>query len=189
MLSIGRGGASQTRRLLLLRAGGWVPPDVGPSGACLTRGSSILYQPLHAAAGDTTPGRRLFRCTLVNRSELHASAWCMLSRAVLVLRDDGHLLGHGPHEACQLTGNGHGDHMGGVASCHESSVACTAPHLGLPTNVLDHFGLVCQSPLPVTTELRGRTVGPGAFAQEASGMGVARLGNRPRSAWLTGGLF
>ena len=66
MVSIGRGGARQTRRLILLIAVGWVPPYLGPSGACLTLGSSILDKPLNAAAGDTTPGLRLFRCTLVN---------------------------------------------------------------------------------------------------------------------------
>jgi hypothetical protein len=51
------------RRLILRLSVGWVPPDVPPSGACLARGSSVLYQPLHAAEGDTTPGLRLFRCT------------------------------------------------------------------------------------------------------------------------------
>src|SRR5687768_11058404 len=42
---------------------GLVTTVLAPSGACLPRGSSILYQPLHAAEGDTTPGRRLVRCT------------------------------------------------------------------------------------------------------------------------------
>jgi hypothetical protein len=73
-----------TRRLILLICVGWVPPYMGPSGACLTLGSSLLYKPLHAAEGDTTPGLRLFRCTLVNLAELTASAWCVLSTAVLV---------------------------------------------------------------------------------------------------------
>jgi hypothetical protein len=52
------------RRLILLLSVGWVPPDLHPSGACLALGSSVLYQPLHAAEGYTTPGLRLFRCTL-----------------------------------------------------------------------------------------------------------------------------
>jgi hypothetical protein len=51
------------RRLILLLSVGWLPPDWPPSGACLARGSSVLYQPLHAAEGYTTPGLRLFRCT------------------------------------------------------------------------------------------------------------------------------
>jgi hypothetical protein len=51
------------RRLILRLSVGGVPPDVRPSGACLCLGSRVLYQPLHAAEGDTTPGRRLCRCT------------------------------------------------------------------------------------------------------------------------------
>jgi hypothetical protein len=61
---IGKAGASQRRRLILLLSVGLIPPDVQPSGVCLALGSSILHQPLNAAEGDTTPGRRLFRCTL-----------------------------------------------------------------------------------------------------------------------------
>jgi hypothetical protein len=52
------------RRLILLLSVGWVPPYVPPSGACLALGSRVLSQPLHAVEGDTTPGLRLFRCTL-----------------------------------------------------------------------------------------------------------------------------
>jgi hypothetical protein len=50
LLVIGRGGASQTRRLITLRSMGWLPPDVRPSGACLTRGTSL-------PAGLFTPSR------------------------------------------------------------------------------------------------------------------------------------
>ena len=52
------------RRLILLISVGWVPPYLRPSGACLILGTSVLYQPLNAAEGYTTPGLRLFRCTL-----------------------------------------------------------------------------------------------------------------------------
>jgi hypothetical protein len=52
------------RRLILLLSVGWVPPSLLPSGACLTRGSRFLSKPPHAAEGDTTPGLRLFQCTL-----------------------------------------------------------------------------------------------------------------------------
>jgi hypothetical protein len=40
-LSIGSGGASHLRRLILLRSVGWRPPDGCPSGACLTRGTRV----------------------------------------------------------------------------------------------------------------------------------------------------
>jgi hypothetical protein len=52
------------RRLILLISVGWVPPYLHPSGACLCRGSSVLYQPHNAAEGSTKPGLCLFRCTL-----------------------------------------------------------------------------------------------------------------------------
>jgi hypothetical protein len=175
LTSIGRGGASKTRRLILLISVGWVPPYLCPSGARLTLGSSLLYQPRNAAQGDPTPGLRLFRFTLVNLSELNASAWCVLSRAVLVSRDDGHLFGIGPHEAHQLTGNGHGDHIGMFAAGHESPVTFTEPHLGLATDVLDHFGLCFQSQLQVTADLRRIPVRPGAFHKSPTGMGTAQL--------------
>jgi hypothetical protein len=42
---------------------GWRPPDWPPSGAGLHRGASLLSSPLHAAAGDPTPGLRLCRYT------------------------------------------------------------------------------------------------------------------------------
>src|SRR5262249_41575543 len=61
---IERAGASNRRRLILLISVGWVPPSLRPSGACLTRGSSVLSKPPHAAEGDTTPGLRLFPCPL-----------------------------------------------------------------------------------------------------------------------------
>jgi hypothetical protein len=61
---IGSGGASKKRRLILLISVGWVPPSVRPSSACLTLGTSLLYKPHNAAEGYTTPGLRLFRCTL-----------------------------------------------------------------------------------------------------------------------------
>jgi hypothetical protein len=64
MWCIGRAGASHIRRLILLLSVGWRAPDVYSSEACLGLGSSVLYQPLHAAEGDTTPGLRLIRCTV-----------------------------------------------------------------------------------------------------------------------------
>ena len=53
------------RRLILLISVDWLPPYLRPSGACLTLGSSLLYKPHNAAEGYTTPGLRLFQCTLV----------------------------------------------------------------------------------------------------------------------------
>jgi hypothetical protein len=44
------------RRLILRRSVGGVPPDVRPSGACLTLGSSLLSKPQNATEGDPTQG-------------------------------------------------------------------------------------------------------------------------------------
>ena len=41
LVSLGRAGASQTRRLLTLLSVGWLPPSLPPSGACLMRGTSV----------------------------------------------------------------------------------------------------------------------------------------------------
>src|ERR671922_1522225 len=40
---VGRDGASQTRRLILLISVGWVPPDLRPSGACLDLGTRVSF--------------------------------------------------------------------------------------------------------------------------------------------------
>ena len=71
----------------------------------------------------------------------------------------------------------------------ESSVTFTQPDLGFPTDVLDDFGLFFESQLQMSADLSGIAIGPGAFDQDASGMGVARFGNRPLSALLPGGIF
>jgi hypothetical protein len=52
------------RRLILLISVGWLPPYLRPSGACLTRGTRMPAGSRHAGEGDTTPGLRLFPCTL-----------------------------------------------------------------------------------------------------------------------------
>jgi hypothetical protein len=41
--SMGRGGASKIRQLILLLSVGWLHPYLHPSGACLYLGSSVLY--------------------------------------------------------------------------------------------------------------------------------------------------
>ena len=72
---------------------------------------------------------------------------------------------------------------------HQLSVAFTQPHLGLPTDVLDGFGLLFQSQLEVATDLGRIAVGPGAFDQGATGMGIAGFGDRTLPASLATGIF
>ena len=108
---------------------------------------------------------------------------------LLDLQEHSNLLGNGPHAAHQFTGNGHHDVVGVFPSCHEVSVAFAEPGLGLPTDVLDDLGLVFESQLQVSTDLRGIAVGPGAFNQSTSGLGVPGFGNGPLLAPLTRGIF
>jgi len=61
--------------------------------------------------------------------------------------------------------------------------------VGLPTAVLEHFGLCCESQLHMSADLRGIALGPGAFDEDASGLGVARFGKRPLAALLPRGGF
>ena len=108
---------------------------------------------------------------------------------LLDLRFYRNLLGNGPHESHQLTGNGHRDHVGMFASCDESSGSFTQPDLGLPTDVLDDFWLFFESQLEMSTDLGRIAVRPGAFDQSSSGVGIPGFGNRPLLAPLTRGIF
>jgi hypothetical protein len=75
------------RRLILLISVGWVPPYLRPSGACLCLGSSVLSKPPNAAEGYTTPGLRLFPCTLAPfRVELVSVMRAIKSRLGLTRR-------------------------------------------------------------------------------------------------------
>jgi hypothetical protein len=158
--------------LILLLSVGWLPPYLLPSGACLCLGSSVLYEPLNAAEGYTKPGLRLFRCTLANLLSLGLNSLNLLD-----LRCDRDLFGNGPHESGELAGNGYVDHIAVFTFCHQSPVTFTEPELGLPTDVLDYLGLFFESQLQMSADLGRIAIGPGAFYESPSGMGVAGFGN------------
>ena len=61
------------------------------------------------------------------------------------LRDQGDLLGHGPHKGDECTGNGHHDLMGVLTASAELSGPFTQPYVRLPTDVLDRFGQLFQA--------------------------------------------
>ena len=161
------------RRLILLLSVGWLPPYVPPSGACLCLGSRVLSQPLNAVEGSTTPGLRLCRCTLVPLLR----AW-VNPRSLLGVRCDGPLSGHGP-----------GHDSGVFAACHEAPVTLTAPHVGFPPDGLEALGVCCEAQGSMAADFRGIAKGPGAFAEDASGMDVARVGHRPLAALHSSGVF
>jgi len=64
-----------------------------------------------------------------------------------------------------------------LASGDELSVAFAQAHLGFPTEVLERFGLLLESQLQMAAPLGPIAIGLGAFDQEATGMGIARLGD------------
>ena len=96
--------------------------------------------------------------------------------------------GTGPPASRPLTGQGPGHDMGVVAAGHAASVPFPAPHLGVPTAVLDDFRWGFESPWHMSADLRGRARGPGALDEDAAGMRVVRLGTRPLAAWRPGGV-
>jgi hypothetical protein len=78
--------------------------------------------------------------------------------------------------------------MGVFASGREAPVTVPQPPVRCPTAVLDDFGWRCEAPGPMAADLRGIALGPGAFAEDAAGLGVAGCGQGPLSAWRPGGV-
>src|SRR5205085_10820686 len=101
---------------------------------------------------------------------------------------DRKLLGNGPHASREFTGNGDGDDVRMGASCHKLAVSLAQPALGFPADVLDNLGAFFESQLPMSADLGGSAVGPGAFHERPSGLGVANCGARALVASLSGGL-
>jgi hypothetical protein len=102
-------------------------PRSGPEDTCRS---------LNAIEGDTTPGRRLLRCTLEARCVVGAPAV-----RVADLRGHWHLFGDGPHEADRFTGDGDHGLVCVFPACQQFSIAFTEADLRLPADVLDGFGL------------------------------------------------
>jgi hypothetical protein len=104
-------------------------------------------------------------------------------------RGAGNLFGNSPDKPHQLPGHGH-DHLVGVFPAGEQfAVPFTEPHLGLPAEVLDGFGLLCQSEWEMPADFSRIAIGPRAFHQGATRMGVASFGDRTLSASLARGVF
>ena len=168
--------ASKRRRLLLLLSVGWVPPDVHPSGACLSRGTSILIPASSRRRGLHRTGAASF--------PMHVGT-LLRSGLMSTLRCPGTLLGHGPHETCPFTGHGPSDHVMVFPSCHKSSGAFVESELGCPPAVLDDCGLFVPPQWQMATDF-GRIAGrPGACAESSSGRGIAGFGHGPRTSSVT----
>jgi hypothetical protein len=101
----------------------------------------------------------------------------------------GDLVGHGPHEPHQLTGNRHDDLVGMFPLCQQASVACAQSSLGVPAEVLDGFGVLFQSELEMPADFGGIAIRPGTFHERAPRMRVAGCGERTLPAALPRGIF
>ena len=102
---------------------------------------------------------------------------------------DRKLLGDGPHESHEFTGNSYGDDVCMFASGYPLAVAFAQPNLGLPADVVKKLGLLFQAEVQRPAHLGGIAVGPGAFHECPSGMGVASVGDRALGAAFPSGIF
>src|SRR5215475_12393570 len=93
LLSIGRGGASKTRRLITLISVGWLPPYLPPSGACLNLGTSVPGGLVTLPR--VTPHRG---CVSADRGWKLFANGCVNTLSLLGFRWYDRLLGNGPHE-------------------------------------------------------------------------------------------
>ena len=148
---------------------------------CLPQSRGEGFAPLNAVEGCTTPGLRLF-------------AWGCRAVAPLqdtggVLKYPGALFGNGPHKGHKFSGNSYHDLVGVFASGRELAVAFTQPDLRLPADVLDHLGLLFEPQLYMPTDYGGIAIGPGAFDQSPTGMGITGFGDGTLTASLPTGGF
>ena len=177
-----------------------------PSGAGLHRGTRGPVGSLHAAEGDTPPGRRLFSCPWahllprvrtrpwsVKRSWGIGPSWEALgtlshggthedgSAKVVSRTVQRHrpLLGHGPHQTHEGTRAGPGHHLGRLPLRPQAVRALAQPDVRLPTAVLHPCGLVCAAQVERAADLRGRAGRPGACDHHTARLGVARVRHPP----------
>ena len=97
------------------------------------------------------------------------------------LQCDGNRFGNSPHEADQLTRNGH-DHLVGMFPTRaQVAVPFTESDLGFPTAGWDRFGLFFQSKLEMPAHFRWVAIRPGAFHEDTTGMSALGVSKRVRS--------
>ena len=107
---------------------------------------------------------------------------------LVALRCYRNLLGNGPQKSYEFTGDGHDHLVGMFPSGHQVAIALAQPHLRLPTAVLDRLWELLQPELSVATDFGGIPVGPGAFDEGTTRMGMAGVGDPPLTPPLTAGI-
>jgi hypothetical protein len=139
---------------------------------------------LHAVEGDTTPGLRLFRCTL----ETFCVVGALTSRLV-DLQGHRHLFGNGPHEAYQFAGDGDDDLVRVFPACQQFPIAFTEAYLRLPAEVLDGCGWCFEPELYMSTDFGGVAISPGPFDEGPTGMAIPSFGDGTLPTALPTGVF
>jgi hypothetical protein len=111
---IGRDGASKTRRLILLLAVDWRPPDLCPSGAGLVLGTRVSCRLL-------TPTRATpHRGCVSSDGRLTRYDHCVKAAHSLCLGYQWHVLGNSPPQRAAFPRDGH-DHLVG---CFPGALSC-----------------------------------------------------------------
>ena len=100
---------------------------------------------LTAAVPPALPGSRLLEV-------LPAPPLPVITRFLQSACGDGHLASNGPNKASQFAGDRGSDDIGGFAGAGEPAVARAQPHLSLPGDLADRFGLVFLTQSQVTTD-------------------------------------
>ena len=89
------------------------------------------------------------------------------------------LPGDGPHKGGHLAGDSEHDLIDVLSSGYQPPGAFTEMYLRFPTNVLDGCRHLFQVQLQATTDFGWVAIGPRAFDEDATGVGVAGFGDRP----------
>jgi hypothetical protein len=76
-------------------------------------------------------------------------------------RGHRYLFGNGPHEADQFPGKSDDDLVHVFPAGEQLAITLAEPHLGLPTAILDDFGVFFESSLSMPTDFCGVPLGPG----------------------------
>jgi hypothetical protein len=87
--------------------------------------------------------------------------------------------GDGPDKACQFPRDRSGDDIGRFAGPRQPAIAGAQPHLSLPGNLADRFGLVLLAQQQFAADPRREAVTPGD--QQPAGRAVAGLGETAAS--------
>src|SRR5579863_1072586 len=112
-----------------------------------------------------------------------------ITRFLRSARDHRHLASNGPDEARQLAGDRGGDDIDRLAGPGELAITRAQPHLPLPGDIADQFGLVLLPQQQLAADPGREAVAPGRLDQQPASCSVARLGDAAAFDAGTTGMF